>query len=132
MSYRRIGEALGIAPSTAFEAVQRALKEIVQEPAEEVRRLELERLDGMYEHVLGVLERQHVTVSQGRVVRLQNPDTGQEEPIPDDGPILAAVTTLLKIQERRAKYLGLDSPSRVDLSGGVKYEVVGVSSEDLQ
>ena len=58
-----------------------------------------------------VLQRNHVVVSQGRVVELDG------VPIPDDAPVLAAIDRLLKIQERRAKLLGLDAPtqSRVEV-----------------
>lgn len=34
-----------------------------------------------------------------------------------------------KIVEREAKYLGLDSASKVELSGGVHYEISGLSDE---
>jgi len=125
LSYRAIAARMGVDVSTAHAAVQRALKATVEEPAADVRVLELERLDRMYETVMGVLERKHVTVSNGKVVTLD------DEPIEDDGPVLAAVDRLLRIQERRAKLLGLDAEKKINLSGGVQYEIVGVSPEDL-
>jgi hypothetical protein len=126
LSYRAIASQLNMDVSSAHAAVQRALREIVEEPAEDVRRIELERLDTMYEAAMGVLERQHVTVSNGRVVCLD------DEPLPDDGPVLHAIDRLLRIAERRAKLLGLDSAQKVDVSGGVRYEIVGVDPEALK
>jgi hypothetical protein len=34
------------------------------------------------------------------------------EPVLDDAPVLAAIDRLLRIQERRARLLGLDAPTR--------------------
>lgn len=131
-SYPAIARHFDVGQSTAYDAVQRAMLATVQEPGEEVKRLELERLDEMYREVLDVLRRPHVTVSQGRIVRQQigwelNPEDGSFQldgdgkPIPqfedllDDGPVLAATDRLLKIQERRARLLGLDAPQRMSV-----------------
>lgn len=40
-----------------------------------------------------------------------------------------AIASWTKIVEREAKYLGLDSASKVELSGGVHYEISGLSDE---
>lgn len=126
-TFQQIADELGLAnKGDAHHAVERALAEIVKGPAEALRDLELSRLDTMYEAAMGVLERQHVTVSNGKVVHLS------DDPLPDDGPVLQAIDRLLKIQERRAKLLGLDAEKKVSLSGGVKYEVVGIDPDDLK
>lgn len=107
--YEEIMTTLGYASRGAAVAdIQRALVLTVQEPADEVRALELQRLDMLWQTVLEILRSHHVVVSQGRVVFLN------EEPIKDHAPILAAVDRLLKIQERRAKYLGLDAPKQLE------------------
>lgn len=83
---------------------------------------ELQRLDALYDSVLEVMERQHITVSNGRVVSLKD-DDGIETPVPDDAPVLQAADRLLKIEdarrrngERRAKLLGLDAPQALEVS----------------
>lgn len=146
-TYRQIGEALGMSTSTAYDSVQRALADTLEEPAAAVRALELEKLDALERAVLVVLEREHVTISQGRVVRRRTDqveqvdgedkldDDGQPvyiwEDLLDDSPVLAAVDRLLRVQERRAKLLGLDSATKVDVSGGVTYQLVGVDVDKL-
>ncbi|MBH1938972.1 hypothetical protein I5Q34_32725 [Streptomyces sp. AV19] len=125
-SYKRIADHLGADVHTIHDGVQRALRAIVQEPAEEVRTLELERLDRLYERAVEVLERRHVTVSQGKIIY----EGG--EPLADDGPVLQAIDRLLRIQERRAKLLGLDAATKTQVSGGVKYEIVGVDMDQLK
>lgn len=137
MSYPAIAKALGFADAShAAQAVSRALRATVEEPAAEVRKTEIERLDGMYQAALDVLERMHVTVSQGRVVQHRVAGTGTWDPetrtwvgaewvdLADDGPVLQAIDRLLKIQERRARLLGLDAP--------VKHEVRNVDALDAE
>ncbi|MBO3751548.1 hypothetical protein J5X84_36210 [Streptosporangiaceae bacterium NEAU-GS5] len=144
LTYQQIADHLGIARTTAYESVQRALAETVREAADERRALELMQLDEMARAVRAVLERQHLVVSQGKVVRLGMPyvdeetgraavDEGRGEPLEDDAPVLQAVDRLLKIQERRAKLLGLDIPvkQQVEVDGGIRYEIVGVDLSKL-
>lgn len=92
-TYDKIAEALGYENrSGAYKIVVGALRDLVQEPAQELRTLELERLDAM---TLAIWAR----AQKGE---------------------LAAVDRLLKIGERRAKLLGLDAPTAqsVDMSVG--------------
>lgn len=139
--YPEIGVQLGMTKASAYEAVQRALQAVVQEPAEAARTVEVDRLDQtllnlgeMRDIVLSLLERKHYTVSNGRLVFLG------DEPLEDDGFVLSAVDRLnnietqrIKVQDRRARLLGLDIPVKqeIDLSGGVEYRIIGVSTEAL-
>jgi hypothetical protein len=125
-AYRRIAAEMGYESHTsAMDAVQRALDAIREEPAQQVKQLELERLDAMYDAVMKVLDAKHFTVSQGRLINID------DEPLEDDAPVLAAVDRLLKIQARRAALLGLDAPQRVEQGGKLTYEIVGVSLDQL-
>ncbi len=85
-SFAMIAEQLGYASvSGAFKAVQTALRKTLQAPADEVRNLELERLDTL----LLALWPQARQGNQG------------------------AIDRVLRIMERRAKLLGLDAPTKV-------------------
>lgn len=111
LNYRQIARELDLSTSTAYEAVQRGLADTVAETNDEVRRQELERLDDLARASLRVLSKTHLVVSQGKVAK--HPETG--EVLVDDAPVLAAIDRLLKIQERRAKLLGLDAPAKVEV-----------------
>lgn len=129
-SYQRIATELGFASKgKAHEAVQRAFAELPREGAEEARQLDLERIDRLIEHCWAVMEREHLTVSQGRVVGKRigwerDEVTGEVlhdadgAPIPmyedilDDGPGMAAVREIRGLLERRAKITGYDAPAR--------------------
>jgi hypothetical protein len=122
-SYRAIAEDMGVDPTAAHDAVQRALKAVIQEPAEAAKQIELERLDeqllrydGMRAMVMRTLENRHYTVSSGKLICLD------DEPLEDDGFVLQAADRLRQIEEskqraaeRRARLLGLDAPQRVSV-----------------
>lgn len=89
-SYDQIARQLGYSnESGAYKAIQTVLQATVQEPSDEMRTLELKRLDQMLIGLWPDAQRGH----QG------------------------AVDRALKIMERRAAYLGLDAPKRSELSG---------------
>lgn len=93
-SYQQIGEALGITPSGAYRSVARVLarlRKTSDETAEEIRQQELMRLDEMQFAL-------YPTARRGDV---------------------KAVETILKIQARRAKLLGLDAPEKLQHSGAI-------------
>lgn len=120
---------------------KKAMKEIAGAPAAEIIEaevykldLELMRLEQLERDVRRVLEAEHITVSNGHVIL----DPRTEQPLSDDAPVLQAADRLVKIEdarrrnaERRAKLLGLDAEQKVNVSGAVRYEVVGVNPEDL-
>lgn len=98
--------------AAAHKDITRAMEANVAELGQSVevlRETELQRLDILWADAWAVLKREHVTVSHGRIIK-----DDSDEPILDDGPVLQAISTLLKIQERRAKYLGLDAPTKVE------------------
>lgn len=92
----------------AFEQVaieQRASVEVYRE-------VELAKLDDLTIKATRILLGRHYVVTQaGKLV--EDPETGL--PLLDDGPTLQAIDRLLKIQDRRAKLLGLDSPQKVEV-----------------
>lgn len=93
-TYAHIAQVLNITETAARKAVLRALarlNEKVSESAEEVRRLELERLDALLAALWGKAQA-------------------------GDG---AAIDRVLRIMERRARLLGLDAPERIEQSGQV-------------
>lgn len=132
-TYDQIALTLGYSDrSNARDGVMRCLDATVAEPAAEVRKIELDRLDYLWRKGLEVLERDHITVQHGKVIRRQigverdkdgierlDPD-GKEIPVwedvLDDDPVLRAIDRLLKISERRARLLGLDTPVKADLT----------------
>ena len=93
MSYRQIGQELGVSRNTAHRYVTEELDELRAETrasAEQLRDLELERLD------------QYLARLQPKI------EDGDEK----------AIATALRVQERRAKLTGLDAPQRTEVTIG--------------
>lgn len=128
-----------IAASTARDLVREEIGRRVDPKVEEYRTLELarleaqlERLHNMEESVRAVMSRKHITVNNGRVIRVENPLTGDEEPVEDDTFVLQAVDRLTRIEESRRRtgeairrLLGLDMPVKVD------YTVTETTQQDI-
>lgn len=88
-TFEQIAQALGYADrSNAHKAVRRAMRETIQEPADEVRRVEVERLDVL----LKALWPKALSTGDKQQAR--------------------AVEQCLSIMARRSALLGLDAPSR--------------------
>lgn len=113
-TYQHIADKLGFAHRDgAREAVVRAMQRVVREAADEVRVQELERLDRYARKAEEVLDRAHYAHSAGRLITMKD-EAGESRPVLDDGPVMAALDRLVKIQDRRARLLGLDAPTRVE------------------
>lgn len=90
-SYRAIGEALGISQQAAWALIDRELVRVREECAEKraiVIEMEVARLDRMTEKL----------------------DPGVEIGDPD------AIRTMLAVQARRSKLLGLDAPTQINVT----------------
>lgn len=114
MTNGAIGAELGV----SREAIRLLLKEykdsLVTPLAEQARNVELVKLDGIEAIAWKLLEDNHVTVQHGKAVMLRDPETGAERTIKDTDPVFKAIASILKISERRAKYLGLDIPVKTE------------------
>lgn len=124
-TYQQIADHFGVSRTAAHKMVQRAMLDILTEPAEAARQFELDKLDALEQGLLATLERKHYIVSHGRII------FDGEAKLEDDGFIVTASLALLRFSESRRKLLGLDSPTKVDVSGGVRYEVVGVDMDKV-
>ena len=112
LTYKQIAQQMGYKTTQgAYLAVQRGLADMHREPADEVRQLEIERLDAIARGFQRIYATRHYVVAPGGKVA-RHPDTG--EPLIDNMPNMQAGLALLRVQERRAKYLGLDAPVKIE------------------
>lgn len=127
MTYQQIADAVGYSnKGDAWRAVQKCRDAVLQTAGAELVAAEAAQLDDLFVAALEVLERDHLVVSHGKVVT----DAGGT-PLLDDGPRLAAIREMRQIRESYRKLHGVDQPTQVAVSGAVRYEVVGVDTEDL-
>lgn len=87
MTWQRIAEQVGYADHTgAYAAYKRAIKRTLQQPADEIREQELDRIDRL------------------QLALWPNAMKGNSQ----------AVSTIIRLMERRARLLGLDMPVKIE------------------
>lgn len=104
--YRDIADALGVSVRTAYEDVQKALKEITREPAEDVLKMELERLGAMHLRLSSEIARVTKQLKQNR----DDVDLRAVE------QVRRLINSQVNVSERRARLLGLNAAQRVELA----------------
>lgn len=100
-SYSQIAQELRVSTTTAFDDVDKALKEITREPAEDVLKLELERLDSMFFRLstqIGRVNRSLAKEQEKGTLDLKGVDA-----------LRRLIGTQITVSERRARMLGLDT-----------------------
>lgn len=106
-TYDRIASEMGYSDrSGARKAVERAMASSVRETTEAAKTLLIADLEAAKQAVWAVLEANHLVISEGRVVKLD------DEPLPDDEPVLKAVDRLVKIDQELAKIYGAYAPAK--------------------
>lgn len=112
LTYKQIAQTLNCDHRTAWDAVQRALKDRYILADDQARAIAEERCEYLIRTFAAIAARPHyVTSTTGNIVR--HPDTGQ--PLIDDGPTIQAGLALLKAEESRRKLLGLDKPAKIEV-----------------
>lgn len=121
LSYNNIAKALDCSVGRAWNGVKRSMDRISTKLAEDNRdthRLELERLDGMLQHIW--------PMTMPRKIRKEDGSGDIDVP-----PSMDAVDRVLKIMDRRAKLLGLDTQV-IHVNTGRPGEVaVGPAAKEL-
>lgn len=102
-TYAQIGMELGCERQVANRLFHEALAAIPKENAEAVLKLELERLDRDLRRCEGVLDNLETKAKSGNIQAA--------------GALAAILNSVRRIQERRAKYLGLDAPTKTEVTG---------------
>ena len=110
MTYQQIGDELGITRQSAHEAVKRAMNDIVERGragTEAAIEMELANLDAVFEGYLEIAQKRHAHLT----------NKGDVREFEDDTIILNAYNGLIKVSESRRKLLGLNAPTRTEVTG---------------
>ena len=145
-----IGDRLGIRADSVHDIITRALRDMTQEPSEQLLSIELARLDSLYVEAMNVLRSFTPLLHNGKIVQIpvinrdgeivKDPETGH--PLTciaeDKAARLASIAAAVRVMERRAKLTGLDAPSRfqqdVTLTTDEKpaYDLSRLDSNEIQ
>jgi hypothetical protein len=131
-TYQNLADLFGYYDrAEARRGVDRAKADVARPAVTKLIADESQELDALYTEAVAILQRHHVTVSHGRIVMWRNPETGQEEPLADDGPKLQAIRVALDVRKAYQDLWGLKQPNKIEHSGGVTYQVIGVDPQDV-
>lgn len=137
LSFQQIADQLGISRAAAHRGFHRALPRVTEPAATAYRAEHLARIELAREVLMDVLHARHVTISNGHVVSEitgTDEETGKPiygDPYEDDGVVMAASAELRKWDEREARLLGLDAKTEANVTATVRYEVIGLSGDEL-
>lgn len=126
-TFQQIADELGLADKKgAQRAVRRAISEVIQGPAEQLLKSHMERLETIFDRCMAIADAEHVTVSHGKVITMEDPETGEEKPLRDNGPTLAALREARAALESFRRLTGMDKPVKVDAT------LTEVTQQDLE
>ena len=115
LRYEAIAEAMGCSVSTAFGYVADELARLqaqAAENAEQVRAVELSRMDGYLEVLHARIDAHSIELKAYAECEIGE---GEQPPkMPCTKAVDSAIASALRIQERRAKLLGIDRPVQVE------------------
>lgn len=136
-TFRDIAAELDISKTHAHRLFHAGVNRIPAENVQAYRERQLADIELARAAVMEVLGGTNYVIQNGRIVKPilgRDEETGElqfGDPIDDPAPVLAAVDRLVKLGEREAAILGSDAEKKLNMTGSVKYEVVGLSVEDL-
>lgn len=88
------------------------LRDIPKAEADQHRAEMVDQLDDLERKALTVMGKFHFSTNNNGVIMWEQPD-GTLVPLSDDMPALESIRTLVAIQQRKSKLLGLDAPTQV-------------------
>lgn len=118
VSLAQLAKQHGISRTRVHTIIRQTAERLVAPDVQALRDRELARLEYLRAEVNDVIARRHAVLHQGS-------DTGFD----DDGVVLDAIRTDVRLSESMRKLLGVDMPVRVDASTSVRFELIGIDPE---
>ncbi len=127
LSNQQIAEKYGVSVDTVANRLGSFFPKKAAISLEAHRLRESDKLDMLEEQALRLMNTDHLVVDKGSVI--VDPRTGR--PMIDSEPTFKAIDRLLKIQERRAKLFGIDSPVKAEITHNTGVEIQVTELQDL-
>lgn len=132
---RAIADEFGMSQAQVSRIISEVRAEIPEDDRAEMRQQSLELYREMTRRAMEIADLVPAPVVVGKDNEiLTEPDPnnpGQERVVRDYSGRLRAMETALKFDQETRKLMGLDSATKVETSGAVRFEIVGVDMEDL-
>lgn len=125
-TFQQIGDELGVTRQRANKIYWEAM-DAVLDKAVSARRAEMaEQLEEVVRVASVVMAKDHEAHSNGRLVTHEDGSA-----VLDDGPKLDAGRTIIAAQARFSKLIGADAVVKVETDSTLRYEVIGISPDDV-
>jgi hypothetical protein len=125
-----IAQEFGISQARVSQIVREVRASIPENDREEMRQESLELYREMTRRALEIADLVPAPLVAGKDGEpVIDPET--HKPVRDYTGRLRAMETALKFDLERRKLMGLDSATKVETSGAVRFEIVGVDVDDL-
>lgn len=132
-----LAEEYGVTPER-INQICKVFRDAIQQETKEERALrELAFLDEVREKAMEVAKLPGAPVTAGKdgdIVR--DPTRTEDDPegavVRDYSGRLNAMSLAVQTSAHMRKLLGLDAPTKTEISGGVRHELIGVDPEDLK
>lgn len=127
----RCAEHFGISQQRVAEIIAQVRASIPEDSKADLVRASMDLINEVKARALEIADMLPAPVVAGKDGEpVMDPETGQW--VRDFSGRLRALETALKADDTLAKRLGLDAASKIESTATVRYEVVGVDTEDLQ
>lgn len=124
-----VAEEFGISRQRVDQIVDKVRKELPAHDLDEMRRETLELYQEMNRRTLEMIDLIPAPVFVGKDGEIAKEEDGTV--VRDYSGRMKAIELALKIAEQRRKLMGIDAAQKSEVSGAVKFEIVGVDTEDL-
>lgn len=125
----KIAEELGIGQQRVSQILDDVRKTIPEPDRQELVKHSIELLQYAQDTALEIVAMTPAPVFVGKDGSIAYDENGNV--VRDYSGRLRALETAIKANDTIAKRLGLDSPTKIETSGAVRYEIVGVDLEAL-
>lgn len=131
-TFKQIGAELGFSMQRAHQLYWEAMDAVIARSVDAQRAEMTDQLAEVVRVASLVMASDHIAHSNGRVVSMTDPETGEDSPVLDDGPKLDAGRTIIAAVARLAKMIGADAATKVESDVSIlRYEVAGVDVDGV-
>lgn len=127
---QRIAAEYGITPQAVSEIIKRAREQIPPQDKAAALEEQLELIRELRRRALELVDMAPAPVFVGKDGTIAYDEDGN--PVKDYSFRLKAMDAAARFADIEAKRLGLDAATKIETSGSVRFELVGISVEDLQ
>lgn len=128
-TYEDVAEEFGISKSRVCQIIADVKSQIPATDLDAMRQESMDLYSELGRRAMEIADLAPAPIFVGKDGKIALDKNG--EPVRDYSGRLRALETAAKFDEHRRKLMGLDAAQKAEMSAQVRYEIVGVNTEDL-